>query len=127
MLRSGGRPQALSLPEAKRETSLLRQALASNLLLVGLAGVALIVSYAHTQRAALNQQLRLRGETLSDFLATESRFDMLVLNHEALEQLARNALAVEDVLFVEVREASGRLVVQLSRDNLSAGDIPAPP
>ena len=105
-----------------REPSLLRRTVMSNLLLVGLCAVALTAWYAVAQRAALDQQLRLRAETLTDFLATQSQFGMLVSDREGLQRVADNALTVEDVLFVELRDAAGQPLASVSRK--STGGAP---
>ena len=109
-----------------REPSLLRRTVISNLLLVGLCAVALTAWYAGAQRTALDQQLRLRAQTLTDFLATQSQFGMLVTDREGLQRIADNALSVEDVLFVELRDAAGQPLVSASRKRtgIANGDAP---
>ncbi|MBZ5604652.1 MAG: response regulator [Acidobacteriia bacterium] len=90
-----------------KNQSMLRRALVSNLLLVSLLAAVLTGLYAELQRSALDQQLRLRAETLTEFLAVQSQFGMLVNDREGLRTIASNALSLEDVVFVELKSASG--------------------
>src|SRR5581483_1124035 len=98
-----------------KNQSMLRRAVVSNLLLVSLFAVLLTGGYADIQRVALDRQLRLRAETLTDFLAIQSQFGMLVNDREGLERIAKNALSLEDVLMVEVKSASGESLAKAAR------------
>ncbi len=112
--------------QGKKEQSLLARAVTANMLLVGVSVLLLTWVGVALQRAALEQQLQLRAEALADFLATQSQFGMLVANQEALEQIGRNALSVEDVLFVTLLDRSGKPVVNVVRTGRSPDRIPAP-
>src|ERR1051326_1340927 len=98
-----------------RKQSLLRRAVTSNLLFVSLFAVVLTGLYAELQRVALDQQLRLRAETLTDFLAAESQFGMLVADREGLRKIAVGALSVEDVVSIEVVGSAGETLVADSK------------
>jgi PAS domain S-box-containing protein len=102
---------------------MLRRAVISNLLLVGLSAVVLTFWYAEVQSAAMDQQLHLRAEALTEFLATQSQFGMLVTDRPGLEQIAHNALSVEDVLYVDLRDAAGQSIVSLLRPGIWAKSI----
>ncbi len=60
-------------------------------------------------RSDLQRQLVRRADTLADFLAGQSQFAMLVGDESELDRIARNAIASDQVQFVEFRDAgSGR-------------------
>ena len=103
-----GEPVAGKKAGWPRRESLLARVTASSLALVGLSVTVLTVTFLLTQRAAFETQLHLRAESLADFVASQSQFAMLVGNRAELETIARNTLAAEDVLFVELKEAASR-------------------
>ncbi len=98
-----------------KEHSVLRQAVISNLLLVSLFAVILTAMYAELQRSALDRQLRLRAESLTEFLAAQSQFGMLVKDREGLQRIASSALSIEDVVLVELSSASGESMARAAR------------
>jgi PAS domain S-box-containing protein len=114
-------------PAGSRKHSLLRRAVVSNLLLVGLSAVLLMALYTELQRSALDQQMRLRAEALTDFLATQSQFGMLVGDWGGLQQIAGNALSVEDVMFVEFLDSSAQSRLRVVREGLPSPTIASPP
>ncbi len=106
------------------ENSLLGQALAANFLPVTmtvLAVAALAGGLLWLQQGTLEREVRLRAETLARYLARQSEFPLLVGDHAALEALADAALDIKDVLYVEIRDASGAQVAAGA-----AEDFPAP-
>ena len=85
----------------KRKTrasrSLQTRALIANSVLVGCSVFCLTVLFLVTQRAAIHRQLRLRAESLAEFLASQSEFALLVGNRAELERTAATAVAGEGV------------------------------
>jgi PAS domain S-box-containing protein len=93
-----------------KETSLLRRALGANLLSIALFAIVLTAGYATSEKRAMDQQLRLRAESVTDFVAVQSQFGLLVLDRDGLNRIATNALSVPDVVFVAIASPAGELV-----------------
>jgi signal transduction histidine kinase len=55
----------------------------------------------------LDRQIASRAEALAEFLAGQSQFAMLVGDRSELERIGRNAIATDQVLFVELTDALG--------------------
>jgi PAS domain S-box-containing protein len=102
--------------------SLLRRALFSNFILVGVSVVLLTVLFVLAQLSAAGRQMGLRAEVLADFVATQSEFAMLVGNRTELERIARNALNVEDAAFVVIADAAGDSI-RIGRPGFPIGSI----
>ncbi|HTM47862.1 MAG TPA: ATP-binding protein [Bryobacteraceae bacterium] len=107
----------------KINRSLLAQALLSNFLLVAIGGVLLTGVFLYMQLSAMRRQMEVRAGVLAGFVATQSDFAMLVGDRTELGRIARNALAVEDVLFVAITGPAGESV-RLSRPEFPAARIP---
>jgi len=105
-------------------TSLLNQALAANVLLVGTSIACLAGFFLVTQRSVLQDQLEARAGLLAESLASQSELAMLVGNRQELERIANMALSSEGVLYVRVSDASGSLVVTAARPDFPLRSIP---
>ena len=110
-----------------RHTSLLTRALAANTGLVGISVACLVGLFLVTQRSVLQQQLEARAGLLAEFLASQSELAMLVRNRPELERTAQAALASEDVLYVQMTDASGRVLAAVARQGFPLSGIPVRP
>jgi signal transduction histidine kinase len=79
-------------------------------LLVGLTGLFLW-TFSHD----MEYQIAGRAQALADLLAGQSRFPMLVGDRAELERIARNAVATDEVLFVELTDRESGQPVRASR------------
>ena len=111
--------------EPRRRTSLLNQALASNIVLVGTSVAFLAGLFLMLQRSVLQDQLEARAGLLAESLATQSQLPMLVHNRPDLERTAEMALASDDVLYVVLEEASGSVAARAVRTGFPVSAIPA--
>lgn len=93
-----------------RQESLLTRVVTSSLTLAGVSIAVLTIAFLLATRAAFEAQLRLRADSLADFVASQSEFSLLVGDHAELGTIARNALAAEDVLFVHLTNAEDETV-----------------
>lgn len=109
----------------RRRTSLLNQALASNIVLVGTSVAFLAGMFLMLQRSVLQDQLEARAGLLAESLATQSQLPMLVHNRLDLERTAEMALASDDVLYVVLEEASGAVAAKAVRTGFPVSAIPA--
>jgi signal transduction histidine kinase/CheY-like chemotaxis protein len=109
----------------KRRTSLLNQALAGNIVLVGTSVAFLTGLFLILQRSVLQDQLEARAGLLAESLATQSQLSMLVHNRLDLERTAEMALASEDVLYVVLEETSGAVAAKAVRTGFPVSAIPA--
>jgi len=74
------------------------------------AAIAVRVSAAcflWTYNRDLDRQLVSRAGALADFLAGQSQFAMLVGDRTEMERIAANAVATDDVVYVEFNDAQG--------------------
>ncbi|MBI3696413.1 MAG: hypothetical protein HY238_16440, partial [Acidobacteria bacterium] len=104
--------------------SLLARALASNFLLGGISVIVVTVLVLALQLAAFQRQLHLQAKSLAEFVASQSEFAMLVGDRTELERIARQALSVEDVLFVVLADARADTPIQVSRADYPKIHIP---
>jgi signal transduction histidine kinase/DNA-binding response OmpR family regulator len=111
--------------KTKGRTSLLNQALAANVLVVGTSIACMAGFLAVQQRWVLQDQLEARASLLAESLASQSELDMLVHNRVELERIASTALTSEDVLYVRISDASATLVVTATRAGFPISAIPA--
>lgn len=102
--------------------SLLAQALFSNFMLVAASAVLLTGVFVWAQVSSGRRQVGLRAQILTDFVASQCEFSMLVGNRAELERIAHNALGVEDVLFVSMTSVSGDSIL-LSQPGFRADAI----
>ena len=100
----------MAASKPKSRESLLTRAVTSSLTLVALAVAVLTGTFLLATRAAFETQVRLRAQSLADFVASQAEFAMLVGDRPALESMARDALAGEDVVFVSLTDSSGRRI-----------------
>jgi sensor histidine kinase regulating citrate/malate metabolism len=105
----------------KRRSSLLNQALAGNIVLVGTSVALLAGLFLILQRSVLQDQLEARAGLLAESLATQSQLSMLVHNRLDLERTAEMALASEDVLYVVLEEDSGAVAAKFSVARATTG------
>ena len=103
--------------------SLLTQALLVNSAVVVIALSGLTWLFVAALENSFQKQMELRAESAAVFIATESELALLVGDQAALQQLARNAIAAEDVVYLRVTEASG-MVLELGRAGFPLAEIP---
>jgi len=99
---------------ARRE-SLLTRVISSSLLLAGVSLTVLALAFYLTVRAAFASHMRLRADSLADFVASQSEFAMLVGDQAELTAIAQHALTGEDVLYVYMNDAAGQVVAHAER------------
>jgi PAS domain S-box-containing protein len=110
-----------------RRHSLLKRALAANILLVGTLVSCLAVLFSLTQRSALQGQLEARAGLLTEFLASQSELPILVRNRPELQRACVTALSSEDLLYVVITDASGDVMAQAARPGFPMTAIPRRP
>ena len=108
----------------KARTSLLNQALAANVLLVGTSLACMAGFLTMQQRWVLQDQLQARAGLLAESLASQSELAILVSNRPELARIATTALATEDVLYARISDASGNVVVTVARPDFPLSAIP---
>jgi PAS domain S-box-containing protein len=108
-----------SMAEGPKRESLLTRVVAASLALAAVSITVLTLAFLFTARVASETQLRLRANALADFVASQSQFAMLVGDRAEMETIAGNALAGEDVLFVDLFDASGRRLAWAQRPDLA--------
>ena len=108
-----------------RRHSLLKRALAANILLVGVSVMCLAALFFATQRSTLQGQLEARAALFAEFLASQSELSILVRNRPELERACVTALASEDLLYVVIIDASGDVLAEAARPGFPMTAIPA--
>jgi signal transduction histidine kinase len=98
--------------------------LASNMVFAAITISSLSALFLGTYSRDLDRQLTGRAEALADFLAGQSQFAMLVGDRSELERIAANAVASDQVVFVQLDDAQGAIPVVRRKDGDGAG---APP
>jgi PAS domain S-box-containing protein len=107
-----------SAPRRRPESLLTRVSLWGLALVV--ISVSLVTAvFFLTTRAALEAQLRLRAESLAEFVANQSELPVLVGNKPELERIAASAMATQDVLFVSLSDQSGQTLARTVRTGAS--------
>ena len=109
----------------KTRTSLLNQALAANVALVGTSLACMAGFLTVQQRWVLQDQLEARAGLLAESLASQSELAMLVRNRPELERISTAALSNEDVLYARISDASGKLVVTVARPDFPLSAVPS--
>jgi len=102
-------------------TSLVRQGLAATIALHTTSALLLLGLFLFVQDRALEQQLELRGESMAQFLANEVQFALLVGDQPEIQRVLENSSGNEDVLFLEVLNASGKRVCSLGHPDRLRG------
>ena len=108
-----------------RRHSLLKRALAANILLVGTSVICLVGLFCVNQRSALQSQLEARAGLLAEFLASQSELSILVRNRPELQRTCVTALSSEDLLYVVITDASGAVLAASARAGFPVTAIPA--
>ncbi len=94
------------------QPSLLTRVLSASLARSALSIAGLTAFFLWSYSHDLQRQVLQRAGALADFLVAQSQFAMLVGDAQELERIARNAIASDQVQFVEFRdESSGRPVL----------------
>jgi signal transduction histidine kinase/DNA-binding response OmpR family regulator len=117
-------PRVVPLP---RHRSLLGQALVANFLPLAISVVCvagLTAGALFIQLRAFERELRLRAESLAQFLARQSEFPMLVGDRAELGRIAASVLSIEDVQYVTAIDASGAPLLQVTRPAFPGSAIP---
>ena len=100
--------------------SLGARMLAWTMLFAAIAVSSLSGLFVWTYNRDLDRQLVNRAGALADFLAGQSQFAMLVGDRSELERIAANAVATNEMVYVELNDAQGANPV-IRRDENSAG------
>ena len=112
---------------ARDRSRILTKVLAGTSLLVTASVVLLSGFFLFRHRAAFEEQLQLRAESLAGSLAGQCQFPLLINDRAELERIARLALAGGgDVAYVLVEDASGAAAAHARRSDLRL-EIPAAP
>jgi hypothetical protein len=111
---------ALPFKRPRRE-SLLTRVVTSSLVLAAVSITVLTLAFVFATRIASEAGLRLRANSLADFVASQSEFALLVGDRAELQTIARNALAGDDVLFVSLSDASGQRLAWAERTSPAGG------
>ncbi len=85
-----------------RRSSLLRRILHANLLIAGVSVLSLTVLFLAGYRAEFGRQQALRADTVARFVARQSEVPALIGDRGALEKIAAQAAAGEEVLSVRI-------------------------
>ncbi len=104
-----------------RRESLLTRVVTSSLVLAGVSITVLTLAFVFATRIASEAELRLRANSLADFVASQSEFALLVGDRAELQTIARNALAGDDVLFVSLSDPSGQRLARAERTSPAGG------
>jgi signal transduction histidine kinase len=96
--------------------SLLARVLFSSGALASLSVCGLTSLFLWNYSRDLDRQISSRAEALAGFLAGQSQFAMLVGDRPDLERIGRNAVATDQVLFVELADALGGAPVFFDRN-----------
>ena len=113
----------LHMPQTIREHALLTRMLLGNAALAGVAVVAMAILLLFAVRSAFHQQLLHRAEAVTEFLAAQCQYPLLIADRNALDQIARSALEGDDVLYVSIAEAGAGSKAESKRPEVRA--IPA--
>lgn len=99
----------------RRRSSLLTQASVTNavVMIMGAWGIAALILW--NESGLLRRQLEVRAQTSADFLASQSEFPLLTGNREELKRAAESARGNDDVLYVVIADASGKILAQAGR------------
>ncbi len=93
--------------------SLAAQAFSLNLLPMIVSAISVVFLVAillYLQKASLQNEARLRAESIADFVAHQSELAAMIGDMGELDRIARGALRVDDVLYVVIQSADGRIV-----------------
>ncbi len=101
-------------------SSLSARVLASNMVFATATIATISTLFLWTYNRDLDRQLASRAAALAVFLAGQSQFAMLVGDRAELERIAANAVATDDVVFLELDDAQGGNPV-IRRDEGGAG------
>jgi signal transduction histidine kinase len=101
--------------------SLGTRVLASNMVFAAIAISSLSALFLWSYCRDLDRQLTQRAEALAEFLAGQSQFAMLVGDRSELERIAANAVASDQVVFVQLDDAQGAIPVVRRREGGGAG------
>jgi len=101
--------------------SLRARVLASNLIFAAVAIISLSAVFLWTYNRDVDQQLTDRADAVAGFLARQSQFAMLAGDHSGLERIAASAVVKGQVIFVELRDASGGSPVFRGRAGARSG------
>jgi signal transduction histidine kinase/DNA-binding response OmpR family regulator len=104
-----------TLDRYRQNQPILRRAVLANSVLVAISILCLTALFLLSQGASMERQLVLRAELLTDFLARQSEYPLLVGNQAEMAQLVQSAIRGEDVLFAAVYDASGSVVAEAVR------------
>jgi len=104
-----------SSEQVLRRRSLLTQASVTNALVMVGAAWSITALILWNESSVMRRQLELRGQTSADFLASQSEFPLLTGNRDELQRAAESARRNEDVLYVAIADASGKILAKAGR------------
>jgi signal transduction histidine kinase len=96
--------------------SLRTRVLASNMVIATVTVLSLSALFLWTYSQDLERQLSGRAESMAEFLAGQSQFAMLVGDRAELERIADNAVASDQVVFVQLSDTEGGTPVLRRKD-----------
>ncbi len=108
----------------RRKKSLLTRVVRVNFLLVSVAVVCLTALFLINQLGSFQNQAKLRAEELTEFLASQAAFPLMVGDQPELTRLAQSALAAEGILYVVFADADAQTQIELTDVGFDANLIP---
>jgi signal transduction histidine kinase len=103
------------------QQSLWARVMASNMVIAAVTVFSLSGLFLWTYSRDLERQLTGRAEALAEFLAGQSQFAMLVGDRSELERIADNAIASDQVVFVQLNDTLSGSPVLRRKDGGRAG------
>ena len=98
-----------------RRHSMITRAVVTNAGICTVALLALATIFLLAIRSTFHAQLLLRAQEVTEFLASQSQYPLLIGDWKALDRIARTALQAEDVLYVSITDATGGQSVRIAR------------
>jgi signal transduction histidine kinase len=89
---------------ARLRSSLLARALAATVAGTALTGLLTGAIFFLSMRGVYRHELDLRAGSAAQFVASQAQFAVLVHDRTEMERLAREAMSLEDVIFVEITD-----------------------
>jgi PAS domain S-box-containing protein len=108
--------------------SLLAQARAVSSLPVvasALCVLCLVVFLLVVQRVTLQNEARMRAESIAQFVAHQSELAVLLGDTPEMEQIAQGASTIQDLLYVAIQPEHGGRVLSVKRPGETSGQISA--
>src|SRR5215212_2722150 len=107
--------------------SLLAQSLLANFLPVAGSAATVLVLVAillFSQKRAFEREAHLRATSLAKLVAQQAELGVVTGDTAELDRITRNALRIDDVIFVAITTASGATLSTATRPGFAPIDIP---